>query len=46
MECGGLSKFGPHRFMCLNVFGTIRRCGHFGIRVALLEELCHYGGGF
>jgi hypothetical protein len=24
---------------------TIRRCGHVGIGVALMEEVCHCGGG-
>ena len=41
--------FGPHRLMCLNAWsigsGTIRRCGLVGVVVALLEEVCHYGGG-
>jgi hypothetical protein len=25
--------------------GTIRRCGLVGVDVALLEEVCHCGGG-
>ena len=33
----------------LNVLGpgnaTIRRCGHVGVGMALLEEMCHCGGG-
>jgi hypothetical protein len=35
--------------MCLNAWpiesSTIRRCDLLGVDVALLEEVCHYGGG-
>jgi hypothetical protein len=48
-DCGGLNGYGPHRLMCLNAWpienGTIRRCGLFGVGVALLEEVCHCGDG-
>ena len=37
-ECGGLDVLGPGS-------DTIRRCGLVGVSVALLEEVCHYGGG-
>ena len=47
--CGGLNRFGSHRFMCLNVWplgdSTIRRCGLVGVGVAL-EEVSHCGVGF
>jgi hypothetical protein len=47
--CGGLNRNGPHRLKCLNSWptgnGTIRRCGLGGVGVALLEEVCHCGGG-
>jgi hypothetical protein len=36
--CGGLNMLDPGS-------GTIRRCGLFGIGVALLEDVCHCGGG-
>jgi hypothetical protein len=36
--CGGLNVLGPGR-------GTIWRCGLVGVGVALLEEVCHFGGG-
>ena len=46
--CGGLNRYGPYRLMCLGAWpmgsGSIRRCG-LGVGVALLEELCHCGGG-
>ena len=42
-EYGGLNKFVPHRFMCLNAWptgsGTIRRCGLVGGSVSLGSEL-------
>jgi len=38
VECGGLNMLGPGS-------GTIRRSGLVGVGVALLEELCHFGGG-
>ena len=45
--CGGLNRFGSHRFMCLNAWpigsGTIRRCGLVGVGVALMEKVCHCG---
>ena len=45
----GLTRYGPHRLMCLNVWpigrGRIRRCGLVGVGVALLEEVYHSGGG-
>jgi hypothetical protein len=25
--------------------GTIRKCGLVGVGMALLEEVCHFGGG-
>ena len=35
--------------MCLNACpigsGAIRRCGYVQVGVALLEEICHCGGG-
>jgi hypothetical protein len=34
-----LSENGPHRLIGS---GTIRRCGFFGVDVALLEEVCHW----
>ena len=44
-----LNKNGAHRLMCFNVWpiggGTIRRYGLVGVGVALLEEVCHCGGG-
>jgi len=44
MECGGLTRFGPHRLMCLNACltgnGTIRRCGLVGVGV---EEVSLWG---
>jgi hypothetical protein len=36
--CGGLNILGPGG-------GAIRRCGLVGVGVALLEEVCHFGGG-
>ena len=36
--CGGLNMLGP-------VSGTIKRCGLVGGGVALLEEVCQFGGG-
>jgi len=36
--CGGLKMLGPGT-------GTVRRCGLVGVGVALLEEVCHCGGG-
>ena len=36
--CDGLNMLGPGS-------GTIRRCGLVGVGVALLEEVCHCGGG-
>jgi hypothetical protein len=47
--CGNLSTNGPHRLMCLNAWptgsNTIRRRVLVGIHVALIEEVCHCGGG-
>jgi hypothetical protein len=37
-RCGGLNRLCPRN-------GTIRKCGHVGVGVALLEEVCHCGGG-
>ena len=37
--CGGLNMLDPES-------GTIRSCGLVGVDVALLEEVCHCGGGF
>jgi hypothetical protein len=38
-ECGGLSRFGPPRFTCLNAWstgcGTIRRCGLVGGSISI-----------
>jgi hypothetical protein len=46
IECDGLNRFGPHRFMGLNACpigsGTIRRCGLVSVGMALLEEVCHW----
>ena len=43
-----LSRVGPHRFMCLNVWpmgrGIIGSCGLVGVGVAFLEEVCHCAG--
>ena len=36
--CDGLNILGPGS-------GTIRRCGLVRVSVALLEEVCHCGGG-
>jgi hypothetical protein len=36
--CGGLNMLGPGS-------GTIRRCGLVEVGVALLEDVCHCGGG-
>ena len=45
-SCGGLNRYGFHRFMCLNAWpirsGTIRKCGLVGVGVALLEEVCKF----
>ena len=50
VECGGLNRCGPHRFMCLNAChigsGTIRRCDLIGVGMALLEKICPCGVGF
>jgi hypothetical protein len=35
---GGLNMLGPGS-------GNISRCGLVGVGVALLEEMCHCGGG-
>jgi hypothetical protein len=37
-QCVGLNMLGPGS-------GTIRRCGLVRVGVALLEEVCHCGGG-
>ena len=39
---GSLNVIGP-----INLIrnGTMRRCGFFGVGVALSEEVCHHGGG-
>ena len=38
-----------HRVMCLNVWrigsGSIGNCDLVGVGIALLEEVCHHGGG-
>lgn len=43
--CSGLNRNGPHRLVCLNSWpigsGPVRRCGHVGVGMAFLEELCH-----
>jgi hypothetical protein len=40
-HCGGLNRYGPHRFVYLNAgpigSNTIRSCGLVGVNVALLE---------
>ena len=41
--CGSWNAIGPPN---LTGSGTIRRCGFVGVGVALLEEVCHCGGGF
>ena len=38
VECDGLNMLCP---WC----GTVRNCGLVGVGVALLEEVCHCGGG-
>ena len=38
LACDGLNMLGPGN-------GTIRRCDLVGVGVALLEEVCHCGGG-
>ena len=47
--CGGLNWNGPCTLKYLNAWltgsGTIRSRGLVGVEVALLEEVCHYGGG-
>jgi hypothetical protein len=49
VPCGGFNGYSPHRLMCLDAWpmgsGSIKRCGLVGVGVALLGELCHYGGG-
>lgn len=44
---GALNRYGPSGLMCLNVWSTgsgiIRRCGLFGIGVALLKEMYFCG---
>ena len=46
--CGGLKRNGPHVHMCLNAWAigsvTVRRCCFVSVGVALMEEVCHYGG--
>jgi hypothetical protein len=42
--CGGLNRNGSHRLMSLNAWPT-GRCGLVRIGMALLEEVCHSGGG-
>lgn len=39
--CGSLNVIGPHNLIA----NGIMRCGFFGVGIALLEEVCHYGGG-
>ena len=39
--CGGLNVIGPH---CPIGSGTIGRHGLVGVGVALLEEMCPWGG--
>lgn len=45
VECGSLSRYGSHRFMCLNAWpmgsDTNRRYGLIGESVAELEEVWH-----
>lgn len=50
MRFGDLNGNGSHRFMYLSTgsclvdcLGRIRRCGHVGEGVTLLEEVCHCG---
>jgi hypothetical protein len=38
VECGGLNMLDPGS-------NTIRRCDLFGIDMALLEKICHFGVG-
>ena len=38
LECGNLNMLGPGS-------GTIRRCDHVAAGMALLESVCHCGGG-
>ena len=41
-RCGSLNVIGSHKLIGS---GTISRCGFVGVSVALLEEVCHCGGG-
>jgi hypothetical protein len=47
-ECNVVIRYGPHRFMCLNVWpihsAPFKGCGLIGGGVALLEEVCHCVG--
>ena len=40
--CSSLNVTGSHKLIGS---ATIRRCDFVGVYVALLEEVCHYGGG-
>ena len=42
MKCGSLNVIGSHKLIGS---GTIRTCGPVKVGVALLEEVCHCGGG-
>ena len=41
VECSNLTVTGLHRLI---ESGTIRRYGFVGVGMALLEEVCHFGG--
>ena len=42
VECGSVNVIGPHKLIEND---NIRRYGLVGVGAALLEEVCHYGGG-
>ena len=48
VDCGGLNRFGLHRFMCLSSLpipsGTVKTYGLIGIGLALLGKVCCCGG--
>jgi hypothetical protein len=46
--CGGLSRYSPHRLLCLNAWpigsGTIKKCCLVEVGVTFLGEMCHWVG--
>ena len=40
--CGSLNVIDPHNLIAS---GSIRKCGFVGVGMALLEKVCHHGGG-